>query len=64
MVYPAQPVISIFEGDEDRWCHWFICETIWVGNDVNNEEKQIHQFVVGLTERALTWFMNYINNPV
>jgi len=35
-------MIPIFEGDKDPRCHWFICETIWVANDVDNEENKIH----------------------
>ena len=42
MAYPAQSMIPIFEGDEGPRRHWFICETIWSANDVDNEEKQIH----------------------
>ena len=64
MVYTAQTMIPIFEGDEDPRRHWFICETIWAANDIDNEEKKIHQFSTGLRKRALTWFMNYTNNHV
>jgi len=62
MAYPAQSMIPIFEGYEDPRHHWFICETIWAANDVDNEDKQIHQIAAGLRKRALTWFMNYTNN--
>jgi len=64
MAYPAQSMIPIFKGDEYPRCHWFICETIWAANDVDNEDTQIHQFVAGLRKRALTWFTNYTNNQV
>ena len=64
MAYQTQTMIPIFEGDEDPWRHWFICETIWAANDGDNEEKKIHQFVAGLRKIALTWFMNYTNNQV
>jgi len=64
MALTAQTMIPIFEGDEDPRRHWFICETIWAANDVDNEDKQMHQFVAGLRKRALTWYMNFTNNHV
>lgn len=64
IVYQTHMMIPIFEGDEYPRCHWFICEIIWAANDIDNEEKKIHQFVAGLRKRALTWFMNYTNNQV
>lgn len=64
MVLTAQTMIPIFEGDEDPRRHWFICETIWAVNDVDSEEKQMHQFVAGLRKRALTWYMNFTSTYI
>ena len=64
MACTQQTMIPIFEGDEDPRRHWFICETIWVANDVDNEDKQMHQFTAGLRKRALTWYMNFTNNHI
>lgn len=64
MACTQQAMIPIFEGDEDPRRHWFICETIWAANDVDNEDKQMHQFAAGLWKHALTWYMNFTNNHV
>ena len=64
MACTQQTMIHIFEGDEDPRCHWFICETIWAENDVDREEKQMHQFAAGLWKCALTWYMNFTSNHI
>ena len=64
MAYNQQTMLPIFEGDEDPRRHWFICETIWSANDVDNEDKQMHQFAARLRKRALTWYMNFTSTEV
>ena len=31
----------IYEGNEDPYKHWFVCETIWEANVIDDENRQI-----------------------
>ena len=56
--------LPIFEGDDDLKHHWFIFENIWDIVDITEKNKQIAQFVRSLRKRALTCYMNYIENQM
>ena len=57
-----QPPIntSIFDWDGDPKKHLFVCESLWKANLINDENKKNAQFVGGLRNKALTWYMNFL----
>ena len=54
--------IPIYEGEEDPRRRWFFCERMWDAADVTDEDNQIAKFVGALRKRALTWYMNFMEN--
>lgn len=54
--------IPIYKGDDDLGIHWFICKIMWDAINVTDDDEKIAQFVVSLRKRALTWYMNSIDN--
>lgn len=40
--------IPLYEGDEDPKKHWFVCEKIWVANNITDEDKQMAHFSIAL----------------
>lgn len=51
--------MPLYEVDEDRKKHCFVCEKLWTPNDITDEDKQMAQFAASLRKRVLTWFMNF-----
>ena len=55
MAYRIPVNTPIFYGDGDPKKHWFVCESLWKANLIDDENKQINQFLGGLRNGALTW---------
>ena len=54
--------IEIYRGHDDPKRHCFIYERMWEVTDMTNNDKKIAQFVGALKKKALTWYMNFIQN--
>jgi hypothetical protein len=55
--------LPIFRGDgsEDPDQHWFLCEVVWSIKNVNDEAVKRAQFNTTLRDRALSWYMKFVN---
>ena len=52
--------IPIFDGDGDPKNIWFVCESLWKANLIDDENQQINQFAGGLRNKVLTWYINFL----
>ena len=64
MTYRLSINTPIIYGDGDPKNHWFFCEALWQANLIDDENQQINQFVSGLRNIALTWYMNILEEDI
>ena len=52
--------LPLFNGNglEDLEKHWFLCESIWTVQQVQNEVIMKEQIIITLRGHALKWYMN------
>jgi hypothetical protein len=52
------------EGSEDTKKHLFICENIWEGKQIMNEDTKVAQPSITFRNHTLDWYMSLaVNNP-
>jgi hypothetical protein len=58
--------LPTFRGDgfEDPDQHWFLCEAVWSIKNVTDESIKRAQFSTTLRDRALRWYMKFIQGVV
>jgi hypothetical protein len=52
------------DGSEDPDQHWFLCEAVWSIKNVTDEAVKRAQFSTTLRDRALSWYMKFIQGVV
>jgi hypothetical protein len=52
------------DGSEDPDQHWFLCEVVWSIKNVIDEVVKRAQFSTTLRDRALSWYMKFIQGVV
>jgi hypothetical protein len=48
------------DGSEDLDQHWFICEVVWIINNITDEVVKWAQFSTNLKYYALRWYMKFV----
>jgi hypothetical protein len=48
------------DGSEDLDQHWFLCEFVWIINNVTDEDIKQAQFSTTLQDRAPSWYMKFV----
>jgi hypothetical protein len=52
------------DGSEDPDQHWFLCEALWIINNVIDEDVRRAQFSTTLRDHALRWYMKFVQGVV
>jgi hypothetical protein len=55
--------MPLFEGVESKYLeqHLFICDTIWIVKNIQDDDVNIVQLATTFRDRALLWYMKYQN---
>ena len=52
------------DGSEDPYQHWSLCEAVWSIKNVTDEAVKRAQFSTTLKDRALIWYMKFVQGVV